>query len=240
MITIRFEYLPQPPDCRVLDIGCGSGRHAAAVYEYWQTHVVGADPNLDDLHQAAERLRLHERLGAHRGGCWSLAAADITALPFAANFFDLVICSEVLEHIADDKRAIEEIVRILKPGCNLVVSVPRRWPETLCWALSRSYRNTLGGHIRIYSRKRLIRLFRSRNMIYWHTHFAHSLHTPYWWLKCLLGLEKDNVLPVKLYHRFLTWDLLSKPKLTRLLDKLLNPLLGKSVVLYFRKPATPP
>ncbi len=236
MITVRFECLPLEPGCRVLDIGCGNGRHAAAVYESHEARVVGADQNPDDLNLAAERLRLHDRLGAHRGGCWTLAAADITALPFTDNSFDLVICSEVLEHIPDEKTAAKEIVRVLKPGRHLVVSVPRRWPETLCWAMSRSYRNSRGGHIRIYTRKRLIRLFQYLKMIHWNLHYAHSLHTPYWWLKCLLGLEKENLLPVRLYHRFLTWDIMAKPRLTRILDQLFNPLIGKSVVLYFRKP----
>jgi ubiquinone/menaquinone biosynthesis C-methylase UbiE len=236
MITVRFEYLPLTAGCRVLDIGCGSGRHTAAVYGQQKVTVIGADRNMGDLQQAAERLLLHDRLGAHQDGSWSLSAADITALPFGANSFDLVICSEVLEHIADDEGAIDEIVRVLKPGQHLVLSVPRRWPEYLCWKLSSSYRHTKGGHIRIYKQEDLTRLVQSRNMIHWQTHFAHSLHTPYWWLKCLLGLENEALWPVKLYHRFLTWDILSKPQLTRCMDRWLNPLIGKSVVLYFRKP----
>jgi hypothetical protein len=68
-----------------------------------------------------------------------------------------------------------------------------------------------------------------------HTHHAHSLHVPYWWLKCLLGVERDMVWPVRLYHRFLTWDMMQKPKMTRSLERLLDPVMGKSVVLYFRK-----
>ena len=129
-----------------------------------------------------------------------------------------------------------EITRVLKPDRHLVVSVPRRWPEAVCWRLSRQYRSTPGGHVRIYRAGRLIRTLQALGLAHWRTHFAHSLHTPFWWLKCLLGLQRDRLWPVRWYHRFLTWDLMQKPPLTRRLDQYLNPWLGKSVVLYFRKP----
>jgi hypothetical protein len=51
----------------------------------------------------------------------------------------------------------------------------------------------------------------------------------------LLGVECDTVWPVRLYHRFLTWDMMQQPRLTRSLERLLDPVMGKSVVLYFRK-----
>ena len=69
----------------------------------------------------------------------------------------------------------------------------------------------------------------------WAVHWAHSLHTPYWWLKCVVGPQRKDHLLVNLYHRFLTWDIMHQPQITRFFDKLLNPLLGKSLVLYFIK-----
>ena len=63
-------------------------------------------------------------------------------------------------------------------------------------------------------------------------HFAHGLHSPYWWLKCAVGMDRDDLLPVRLYHRFLMWDLLERPALTRALDRVLSPLMGKSRVMY--------
>jgi hypothetical protein len=69
----------------------------------------------------------------------------------------------------------------------------------------------------------------------WARHFAHSLHAPFWWLKCLVGPDRTDSSAVDLYHRFLTWDMMKKPRVTGLIDKLLNPLMGKSLVLYFRK-----
>jgi len=235
MITVDLDCLKLPAGSRILDTGCGSGRHLAAAYALRESVVIGVDTHLPDLKKARDRLHFHDMVGEHGNGRWGLNLADITRLPFADASFDLVICSEVLEHIPDHHRAMTEIVRVLKPGSPLVVSVPRRWPESICWTLSPQYRNDPGGHVRIYKTEELIRHIESRGLTHWRTHFAHSLHTPFWWLKCLLGFNRENLWPVELYHRFLVWDLMEHPRPTRILDRWLNPLMGKSVVLYFQK-----
>jgi SAM-dependent methyltransferase len=235
MITIDFERIEVADGFRILDMGCGSGRHVGAIYERYRASVFGADRNPADLIAAVERLGLHESFATHKGGRWGLMAADITTLPFSDQSFDLVLCSEVLEHIPDDDRAIAELLRVLKPGCQLVVSVPRWWPEKLCWWLSKAYRNTEGGHLRVYRKGPLVKKLSNAGTRYCDAHHAHSLHAPYWWLKCLVGIDNEAPLPVRLYKRLLTWDILQHPPLTRFIEKLANPLLGKSLVLYFRK-----
>ena len=68
----------------------------------------------------------------------------------------------------------------------------------------------------------------------------HALHTPYWWLRCAVGKLRDDDHPlVRLYHRLLVWDIAKAPLATRLPDRLLNPVLGKSLVVYARKPGEP-
>ena len=235
MITVDFNRLGVRPGYKILDIGCGSGRHTCAAYRCDRVFAVGADLDFGDVAAARERLNFHDQLGEHGGGTWALSVADITCLPFRNDYFDLVICSEVMEHIPRHHMAAEEIIRVLKPGNCLVVSVPRYWPERICWSLSADYNNSNQGHIRIYKSKNLISLFESLGLKKWAVHYAHSLHTPYWWLKCLVGPGRDDAAIVNLYHRFLTWDIMKRPKFIRLLDRLLNPLLGKSIVLYFRK-----
>ena len=236
MITVDFQCLHLHERSRILDIGCGTGRHTAAAYDLNKGSVVGADPSFRDLAAARDRLGLHTACNPRKIGAWSLAAADMTRLPFKDAGFDIVICSEVLEHIGPWHRAIGESIRVLKRGGHLVISVPRRWPEAICWALSPGYRNTPGGHIRIFKAGGLVRRIRSEGLLHWRTHYAHGLHTPFWWLKCLLGIERPHLWPVAAYHRFLTWDMMESPRLTRHLEQWFNPVMGKSVVLYFRKP----
>jgi SAM-dependent methyltransferase len=157
---------------------------------------------------------------------------SVYQLPFPDESFDCVIISEVLEHLHEDQRALREISRVLKQGGVLAASVPREGPEALCWALSKRYRNTPGGHVRIYRRRRLRAMLSQAGYRIYDSHFEHALHSPYWWLKCALGVDQDDISIVKLYHRLLVWDMMRRPLLTRALEKVLAPLIGKSVVFY--------
>jgi ubiquinone/menaquinone biosynthesis C-methylase UbiE len=235
VITIDFTKVSLEPGFRILDIGCGSGRHTCAAYRFKNVVVIGADINFDALAEARTKLQFHDKLGEHGGGIWELTRTDIRWLPFGSDVFDLVICSEVLEHIPEDYAAVREIVRVLKPGHHLVISVPRFLPERICWSFSSNYAKSNQGHIRIYRNEELIEMLEKYGLKRRAIHYAHSLHTPYWWLKCLVGPERKDSLLVNLYQRFLSWDIMKKPKITGWLDKLLNPILGKSVVAYFRK-----
>ncbi|HOO44988.1 MAG TPA: class I SAM-dependent methyltransferase [Deltaproteobacteria bacterium] len=235
MLTVDFAKLDLPAGSYVLDAGCGAGRHLSEAFRFKGVNVVGIDRNKADADTANRTLnvmRVEQEDG--RGGKL-VCTSDITRLPFADGSFDVVICSEVLEHIPDHKKAIQEITRVLKPGKSLVVSVPRYLPERICWFLSEDYHNEEGGHVRIYKKHELITLLESAGNTCIGTDRAHSLHSPYWWLKCLVGHKNEESLPVKLYHRFLVWDIIKKPLLTRVLDKILNPFISKSIVLYLKK-----
>ena len=153
MITVDFEKLCIKPGYRILDIGCGSGRHTCHAYRYDDVLAVGADLNFDDVIEAKKQLKLHDKLGEHGDGHWVLSVADVKNLPFKDNYFDVVICAEVMEHIPEDRLAVREVIRVLKPGNTLVVSVPRYFPERICWALSDDYTNANQGHVRIYKKR---------------------------------------------------------------------------------------
>jgi SAM-dependent methyltransferase len=235
VLTVEFSRLRLLPGDRILDIGCGTGRHVCGAYRLREVVAIGADLNQRDVLEAKKGLEFHDATGEHGGGVWGVTVADITCLPFDDHTFDLVICSEVLEHIPDETTAIDEIIRVLKPGKNLVVSVPRYLPERICWALSDAYHHSSGGHIRIYRQRHLIDLLENAGTKRWASHFSHSIHTPFWWLKCLVGPGKEDNTLVNLYHRLLVWDILKQPRITRFLDRLLNPILGKSITLYLKK-----
>jgi 2-polyprenyl-3-methyl-5-hydroxy-6-metoxy-1,4-benzoquinol methylase len=235
VITIDFDRLDIRPGHRILDMGCGEGRHMVPACRRPETVCIGADYLYDNLVTTRNKLAFHASINDLACTRLDLSCMDVTRLPFKDNSFDVVICSEVLEHIPDDDRALSELVRILKPGRILAVSVPRFGPEKLCWLLSDAYTEADMGHVRIYEKKSLIHCIAAKNMAFSGAHYAHSIHTPYWWLKCLVGPDRNDVFPVNLYHRLLVWDMMKQPAITRFLDRLFNPLLGKSLVLYFKK-----
>jgi len=117
----------------------------------------------------------------------------------------------------------------------MAVTVPRWGPELLTWALSDEYHSNPGGHIRIYRRSALFQRLADARLNLYGFHHAHALHSPYWWLKAIVGVRNDDHPLVRAYHRMLVWDITAATPLTRIPDALLNPVLGKSLVAYVRK-----
>ncbi|MEZ5558866.1 MAG: class I SAM-dependent methyltransferase [Pseudomonadales bacterium] len=237
LTTVDFERIDLEPGDRVLDLGCGEGRHAITAYLEAPVQVLGIDLSAPDLATAVERAAQFLRHDDDRQLSWIRASG--LQLPFADASFDKVICAEVLEHVPDYPGVLKEIRRVLKPGGLLAVSVPRFGPEWLCWRLSRAYHEVEGGHIRIFRSSQLRDAIERQGFHCFHRHWAHGLHSPYWWLRCLFWSRGASAWPVRTYHRLLVWDLMHKPRLTRVLDALLNPVIGKSLVLYARRQPAP-
>lgn len=146
----------------VFEDGCGVGMYLTRLARDAE-RAVGMDIELERT-MDARRLAPQVLCGAGEH------------LPFPENSFDLVLSHEVLEHVEDDRKALEEIVRILRPGGRLVLFVPNRgYPfEThgIYWRgeyrfgniplvnyLPDRWRNRLAPHVRIYSRASLGKLF---------------------------------------------------------------------------------
>lgn len=146
---------------RVLDNGCGVGAYLGRLAE-GAARAVGIEYDFDRARQAARHA--------------STAAAVGENLPFPSAEFDLILSHEVLEHVADDRQAAEEIGRVLRPGGRAVIFVPNcGYPfEThgVFWRgayrfgniplvnyLPRRWRNRLAPHVRAYSARDLETLF---------------------------------------------------------------------------------
>jgi len=153
-------------DAVILDAGCGIGVYVARFREYSQ-QVHGVDI---DAERVAEASRLLP----------NIRVASAEALPYPDCMFDLVLSHEVLEHVPDDRQAVREACRVLKPGGRLIVFVPNRWypfeTHGIIWRgryrfgniplvnyLPNSWRNKLCPHVRAYTRAGLRRLFVGQN-----------------------------------------------------------------------------
>lgn len=237
MLTIRFSELADlglPPGSLVLDAGAGFGRHA---FEFARRghRLVALDHATDEVSATrdtlaamvdADEIEEKNNVGVLRG--------DAAALPFADGTFDAVLTSEVLEHIPDDIGALAELTRVLRTGGLFAATVPAWLPEKINWMLSDEYHApaVAGGHVRIYSATELKAKMRAAGLRITASHHAHALHSPYWWLKCAVGVNDGDHRLVRRYRQLLEWDIVSQPLVTRIAERVLSPVLGKSLVLY--------
>ena len=246
MLTADYDRLDLRSGDLVLDLGCGLGRHA---YEALRrgASVVACDLGVDELRPVravAGVMHATGDVGPTGPGAGAVvletANGDARRLPFADGSFDRVIASEVMEHIDDDDTAMAELTRVLRPGGTIAVTIPSLFPEKVCWSLSEDYHapKATGGHIRIYRRQQMVAMLRGAGMVPTGHHRVHALHSSYCCLRCLVGPNQpiaDSRL-VTLYHRLLSWDIEKSPRLTRWTERALNPVLGKSLVIYATKP----
>ena len=233
-----FDLLRVGRRTRFIDVGAGGGRHSFEALRRGAA-VVAFDRDEVALKGVAEMFAaLAESGELPPGARGETAIGDLTRLPYPDGHFDTVLAAEVLEHVEDDAQAIRELVRVLAPGGILGVTVPRWLPERICWALSDAYHADEGGHVRIYRAAELAATLTAAGLTEFDRRHEHALHAPYWWLKCAVGVDRDQHPLVRAYHRMLVRDMLSAPPVTRLAERALNPLIGKSVALYFLKPVT--
>lgn len=238
MLTVEFDRLPIGSDTLFLDVGAGFGRHAFEAARRG-ARVVALDYAADEVAATRATFSAMAEVGEiNPDRLAGVVRGDATRLPFRDSSFDCIITSEVLEHIHDDVRALSELSRILRPGGTLAATVPSWLPEKVNWMLSDEYHAPFvqGGHVRIYSASELKSKMGAAGLALRGTHRAHGLHSPYWWLRCAVGPARQDHTLVNAYKRFLEWDITSAPRMTRLLDKVLSPVLGKSYVVYSQKP----
>ena len=242
MLTVDYQLLGLRAGDRLLDLGCGAGRHAfealrrgarVTAFDYDEAELKDVAAMATAMDQAGD-LPAAARSGSARG--------DATRLPFPDATFDRIIAAEVLEHVDDDVGAIRELVRVLRPGGTIAATVPAFLPERICWALTDEYHapHVPGGHVRIYTQAELRNKLGTSGAEPYARHKEHGIHAPYWWLRCAVGPTNDDHPLVRAYHQALCWDIGgTRPwsRFTRAADRALTPLIGKSLVVYARKPA---
>jgi SAM-dependent methyltransferase len=237
MLTVDLDRMGIGPGSTVLDMGCGGGRHAFAALRRG-ARVVALDADGGELKQVQGTMVAMVEAGEVPAGAdGSQVQGDALALPFADGAFDRIIASEVLEHILDDAGAIAELARVLAPGGRMAVTVPARFPERINWLLDDEYHDFPGGHIRIYRQGEVEERLAAAGLRVRGSQHAHALHSPYWWIRCAGGVNRPERLVAKRYHDLLVWQIMKNPPVLQWADRVLNPLIGKSLIVYAEKPA---
>ncbi len=238
MLTVDFDRLGLLRGERLLDLGAGRRtprvRGDAARRARHRARLLRRRP--EGRRRGRGRDDRGRRDHVRRSGPASSTPTRSTSRS-PTNVFDRVIVSEVLEHIWDDERALIEIARVLRPGGRIAATVPTRWPERVSWAINWHYHDTPGGHVRIYRQHELEPKLERAGFFLRGSHHAHAFHSPYWWLKCAYGLDNTEAPPVRRYHDFLCMLIEHNPRWASVTERALNPVLGKSVVLYGEKVA---
>ncbi len=233
MLTFNFKNLNiNSKNTKALDIGCGEGRHTFGLMEEFpDLECYGVDMSEKSLKKSLEGLEYFKSISNNKT---VFSKASAYKLPFMNSTFDVVICSEVLEHLIDYKDAIKEIKRVAKKNAIVLISVPTYLPEKICWILSEDYKNMPGGHVRIFKIDKLIDDFTHSGFTLYRKHKSHSIHSPYWWLRCMFWDTQEQNSIIKIYKKILEKHILEKPIYIDIIDKLFNPLFGKSTSLYFK------
>lgn len=164
MIAAAAPRLSQSPPARVLENGCGVGTYLGPLRRFTPA-VHGLEYELDRAIQA----------GRTNPPSLVVCAAG-EHLPYPAASFDVILSNEVIEHVQDDRAAVAEMVRALRPGGRLLLFCPNRWypveQHGLYWRgryhfgnmplvnyLPDPLRNKLAPHVRVYTARGLRRLF---------------------------------------------------------------------------------
>jgi len=205
---------------RVLDVGCGAGANLRLLSDLGMPSVVGLDRNLASIRFCREK------------GLGEIEQGDLRHLPFAAESFDLVLATDVLEHIDDDQLAVEEIHRVLRPGGTALLTVPA-FPSL--WGLQ----DEISHHHRRYQREPFLRIVERGGLIVDRSFYFNTLlFAPIWLARQVLRLvpgvvDNENAINTRWLNavlaRIFAFDVDWAPRL--------QPGFGVSLLAVTRRPA---
>lgn len=172
----------------ILDAGCGSGNVTIrlAQNKFSLIAIDTAEKSLDFLRNKVKKLGLEKKV--------SVKKANLLKTPFKKNYFDAIVCGEVLEHIHFDTKVIQEFFRILRSGGICVVTVPAH-PEL--WDIS----DDISGHERRYTKEEMKKKFKTAGF--------NVLYCNYW------GFPLNNLWHTRVFLPFLDRKMKTKENITQ-------------------------
>lgn len=220
LFGVMIRSLHLSAEARILDAGTSTGTNLRLLRELGFTRVEGVD-----LSPEAKQYCESKQLGP-------VTIGDLCALPYTDGQFDLVLATDVLEHVDEDQRAVDEIRRVLRPGGHALITVPA---FRSLWGLQ----DEVSHHKRRYRKPQLLRLLKRSGLICRQAfYFNYLLFVPIWLARqiILLGrcqLRSENEVNTPWINRLLTWiftaDVLSA--------RWLRPPFGVSILAHCTRPA---
>lgn len=193
------------PQWRVLEVGTGTGANLPVLNALGVQQVIGCDASEEALRYSAR---------SYNG---PLAVADAVRLPFKDSSFDLLMAADVIEHLDDDRAALAEFVRVLKPGGAFILTVPA-FPAL--WGPQ----DVVSHHRRRYQRQSFLELVtNARLRILTCFYFNYLLFVPIWAARKLLlalgiAVQSENAINTGFTNRVLTWLFLADVRFARRLQ----------------------
>jgi SAM-dependent methyltransferase len=233
MDTIDLGLLRLRDGDRLLDVGCGNGRHVLSACLHRCT-VIGLDRALWDL-RATKFLGFCLGTEGKLRASGTVLQGDALHLPFADASLDRIICTEVFEHVENDEVLASELTRVLRPGGTIAVSVPDGPSEWLVWQAAALHNVPPGEHVRRYRRGQMERLLRSHGFDVYARRFLHCMETPYWLI--WFGSRKGDIRwrLSRAWHGFFSARAAESSPLLMCLEDIGNKVLPKSAIFYARK-----
>lgn len=192
LISSFVEEMRLRPDARVLDIGTSTGTNLRLLQELGISGVMGLDASRDAIRWC------------HEKGLGEVHHGDVCAMPFEDGVFDLVLATDIIEHVEDDGLALAEIRRVLKPGGAAILTVPA-FPSL--WGLQ----DEVAQHKRRYRRGELATKMRQAGYrCEQGFYFNFLLFVPIWMARKLIRLSRvrlhsENQLNTRWLNALLEW-----------------------------------
>ena len=218
----------------VIDVGCGDGEHS-----YFCARQ-GAEVIFIDM-DAAKLSGAEKKIRASPAHAYRAILSDCNPIPLPDATGDIIICTEVLEHVTDPRQFLEELVRVAKPGAQFVVTVPDARSEKLVAATAPDMYFKAPNHIRIFAEEELRDYLIDSGLEIQNEQYFGSYWSMYMALSWLTS-ENDENLPIDNSHPIpdhwtRLWRALQDHPNGDLVMNSFNELLPRTHGIVARKPA---
>lgn len=214
ILSLLLNIAPSLTRLNILDVGCGTGTTLNSLRQLGCTNLQGVDDSVTAIEYCNDKTL-------------PVQQANVYELPFSDNSFDIILAMDVMEHVPNEQRALNEIKRVLKDDGLLLITVPA---FELLW----SVHDDVNNHIRRYTKKHTNKLLSSSGFSVLKTSYFNMFLFPFALLR-KFSTSKQNELLLKPPPRFINRALLELLRVEKRILSTFNMPFGISLVNLARK-----